>query len=104
MIKAEFRAQSLECHPDRNPDAAERFKRLHEAYATLSDPKERGLYDKWRAAQIGVPFKEWRSRFSEEPPVTHWGKQEGPLTIEDQSQSSTSKSPSTRQLFRDYKL
>jgi len=48
QIKAAFRRQALRCHPDKNggsAEAAERFKLVNEAYATLSDPGRRALYD-----------------------------------------------------------
>ncbi len=48
QIKAAFRRQALRFHPDKNagsPEAAERFKHINEAFATLSDPGRRALYD-----------------------------------------------------------
>lgn len=48
QIKAAFRRQALRHHPDKNagaPEAAEQFKQVNEAYATLSDPERRALYD-----------------------------------------------------------
>ena len=37
----------MECHPDKNPDlgATAEFRLLSEAYAVLSDPKSRAMYD-----------------------------------------------------------
>lgn len=44
-IARAYRRLALTCHPDRNPDGAEEFKRLSNAYAILSDKEKRSLYD-----------------------------------------------------------
>lgn len=46
-IKSQYRKLALKFHPDRNKsgEAAEHFKEITEAYAVLSDPQKRGLYD-----------------------------------------------------------
>jgi molecular chaperone DnaJ len=47
-IKRAYRRLALESHPDRfpgDPEAEERFRRVSEAYAVLSDPEQRGRYD-----------------------------------------------------------
>ncbi|MCE9653440.1 MAG: molecular chaperone DnaJ [Nitrosarchaeum sp.] len=46
-IKAQYRKLALKFHPDRNKsaEAGEHFKEISEAYAVLSDPEKRKIYD-----------------------------------------------------------
>ncbi len=46
-IKAQYRKLALKFHPDRNKsaEAGEHFKEISEAYAVLSDPEKRKVYD-----------------------------------------------------------
>jgi len=47
-IQKAFHRLAKELHPDKNPDnaaAAERFKKVSEAYVTLSDPAKKNQYD-----------------------------------------------------------
>jgi molecular chaperone DnaJ len=49
-IKAAFRKQAMQWHPDRNPgdnDSEHRFKELNEAYEILKDPDKRAAYDRF---------------------------------------------------------
>ncbi len=49
-IKAAYRKQAMQHHPDRNPDdhtAEERFKECSEAYTVLSDQQKRAAYDRF---------------------------------------------------------
>ena len=53
-IKSQFRKQALKFHPDRNKskDAAEHFKEISEAYAVLSAPEKRKIYDQYGHAGV----------------------------------------------------
>jgi len=56
-IKKAYRTLALKFHPDRVPseqkkEAEEKFKEISEAYAVLSDPQKRQLYDQYGHAGI----------------------------------------------------
>lgn len=49
-IKAAFRKQAMQCHPDRNPGdttAEHKFKEINEAYEILKDADKRAAYDRY---------------------------------------------------------
>ena len=48
-MKSAFRKLARKYHPDVNdaPDAEERFKEINEAFAVLSDPEKRSVYDRY---------------------------------------------------------
>ncbi|MCX8126182.1 MAG: DnaJ domain-containing protein, partial [Dehalococcoidia bacterium] len=54
-IKRAYRTLAMKYHPDRNPgdtQAVERMKEINEAYAVLSDPHKRRLYDRYGHAGL----------------------------------------------------
>jgi curved DNA-binding protein CbpA len=74
-IKSAFRSRAKRLHPDFNPSpvAAKQFHRLHEAYATLSDPRKRAAYDRpWKkeSAQRSAEQKAKASSAPKPPPNT----------------------------------
>jgi molecular chaperone DnaJ len=46
-IKRAYRELARTYHPDLNPQGADRFKEINEAYAVLSDKDRRARYDRW---------------------------------------------------------
>jgi len=60
-LKAAYRKQALEWHPDRNksPEAEKNFKEINEAYEILSNQEKRSAYDQFGHAAFdpgGAPY------------------------------------------------
>lgn len=58
-IKKAYRTLAKQLHPDRNPDDPEaeaRFKEVGSAFAVLSDPDKRALYDEFGAISLEPGF------------------------------------------------
>ncbi len=57
-LKAAYRKQALQWHPDRNksPEAEEKFKEINEAYEILSNPEKKAAYDQFGHAAFEGPY------------------------------------------------
>jgi molecular chaperone DnaJ len=57
-IKKAYRKLALKYHPDKNPskNAEEKFKKISEAYAVLSDEEKRKMYDRYGHAGIDQQY------------------------------------------------
>lgn len=81
-IKRRYRQLAKELHPDLNPDrpdAADRFGKVSAAYDLLSDPEQRGRYDRGEIDAAGQERPRQRSYrdFAEDPDATRFYTREG---------------------------
>eukprot|EP00038_Savillea_parva_P031446 m.86659 g.86659 ORF g.86659 m.86659 type:complete len:289 (+) comp9673_c0_seq2:183-1049(+) len=72
QIAVEFRRLARTLHPDRDvsravPHSPAAWEHVREAYATLSDPVTRKVYDTWRHAGLLVSFQVYQRRCSSGP-------------------------------------
>uniref|UniRef100_UPI00406DB558 Chaperone protein DnaJ 2 n=1 Tax=Thermus thermophilus TaxID=274 RepID=UPI00406DB558 len=56
-IKRAYKRLARQYHPDVNksPEAEEKFKEINEAYAVLSDPEKRRIYDTYGTTEAPPP-------------------------------------------------
>ncbi len=69
QIKEAYRRAAFQFHPDRNqdnPDAAEKMKKINEAYTILSNPAKRGEYDALRSRFGASAYSRFKHNYSEQ--------------------------------------
>ena len=78
-IRKAYRKLALRFHPDKNPDAGETFQKISTAYATLSDPQRRQVYD--RFGEQGVQIMEQAAAYGVPPWLLNPAAQSGLLCV-----------------------
>ncbi|KAK6750105.1 hypothetical protein RB195_002225 [Necator americanus] len=77
QITAEYRARVKSLHPDKLLDENDEQKRneyirLQSAYATLSDPEQRGCYDAWLDCLLPLTYEEFKRNKDAVKVSMHW--------------------------------
>ncbi|TNJ26351.1 Chaperone protein DnaJ subfamily B [Giardia muris] len=76
-LKRAYRRQALRWHPDRNregrAEAEKRFKLISEAYAVLSDPEKRAVYDRFGEEGLRIVGPDGSTTASGQPRVVFTG-------------------------------
>ncbi|ODM96725.1 DnaJ subfamily C member 12 [Orchesella cincta] len=89
QITTEYKIRALKFHPDKHPGdekALEQFQKLQEARDVLLDPEKRQKYEKWRQAEMCIPYKQWLSMSSRCATTMHWAKPKEQTMIESGAQ------------------
>lgn len=77
MVKKAYQVQMAMHHPDRGGDP-ERAQAVTEAYAILSDPEQRRIYDDvlaWNVARPAAPEPDEQENEDHPEPVVDWGEE-----------------------------
>lgn len=81
-IKKSFRTLSKKYHPDLNPNGAEKFKEINEAYESLGDKQKRSQYDNQRKNPYrGTPFENFFSNMFNGAPPQQFRRKQAPDKI-----------------------
>lgn len=70
-IRRAYRRLALQYHPDRNPEGAERFKEITNAYEILSDPDKKAAYDAYNRQQTAGADRTFSGMGSSVPQKEH---------------------------------
>lgn len=81
-IKKSFRNLSKKFHPDVNPNGAENFKEINEAYENLGDKNKKAIYDnKRKNPYADSPFENFFSQMFGQKPQNPFRRKQAPDKI-----------------------